>query len=113
MGTTTTIYCKECGEPRVIDVRNKKSVTRCVFHQYQNRLVRNQWRIKENKKARALMGGTTKECAICGQKRKIAIDHVLPLSMGGKTEIKNLRWLCEKHNHEEYWRQKTGKGRRK
>ncbi len=34
----------------------------------------------------------------CSSKARLQIDHVIPLSVGGKTELKNLRHLCPAHN---------------
>ncbi len=34
----------------------------------------------------------------CESRRKVEIDHVIPLSAGGNTEITNLRHLCRNHN---------------
>ncbi len=34
----------------------------------------------------------------CGSTRKIEIDHVVPVALGGKTELGNLRQLCSAHN---------------
>jgi len=34
----------------------------------------------------------------CNSRFQIQIDHVQPLALQGKTEIKNLRLLCAQHN---------------
>ena len=34
----------------------------------------------------------------CDSKENLHIDHILPLSKGGTDEIKNLQFLCGKHN---------------
>ncbi len=36
--------------------------------------------------------------ARCPSKAHLQIDHVIPLAVGGKTELKNLRHLCPAHN---------------
>ena len=33
-------------------------------------------------------------CSLCRSKTNLNIDHVRPLALGGKTELKNLRLLC-------------------
>lgn len=42
-------------------------------------------------------------CAICGRTAedgvKLHVDHIKPIAKGGKTEIKNLRTLCDICNH--------------
>lgn len=105
----TTIFCRECGAPRIIDVRNKSMVTRCIVHQYRKKLLDNARRIEENRKARVLMTTLPSRCALCGKKNGLTIDHALPRSMGGKTEIMNLRWLCKKCNHKAYWQQRLSR----
>ena len=37
-------------------------------------------------------------CRICGSKYMLEVDHVVPYSKGGKTELKNLRILCRAHD---------------
>lgn len=37
-------------------------------------------------------------CALCGSNEKIQLDHILPISKGGKNEIENIRTLCKKCN---------------
>ena len=41
-------------------------------------------------------------CVLCGASQndgvKLHVDHIIPVSKGGKTEIKNLRTLCERCN---------------
>ena len=34
----------------------------------------------------------------CESKTNLQVDHVCPLALGGKTELKNLRMLCPTHN---------------
>lgn len=38
------------------------------------------------------------ECAICGTRDDLTIDHIVPLSKGGGDDLDNLRLLCRKHN---------------
>ena len=38
------------------------------------------------------------KCKNCGATEKLEIDHIFPISKGGKTEILNLQVLCHKCN---------------
>lgn len=37
-------------------------------------------------------------CIKCGSSERLCIDHIFPVSRGGKTEMSNLQVLCEKCN---------------
>jgi len=39
-----------------------------------------------------------KRCAICGDKSKLTIDHIIPLKAGGKHEARNIQFLCQPCN---------------
>ncbi len=41
-------------------------------------------------------------CKICGEEHNLHIDHIIPLSKGGKTELSNLQVLCKKCNLQKY-----------
>jgi len=41
-----------------------------------------------------------RQCAVCGCKYNLTIDHILPISRGGRTTMANLQLLCERHNKE-------------
>ncbi|MCB0349627.1 MAG: HNH endonuclease [Bdellovibrionales bacterium] len=34
----------------------------------------------------------------CGSRYRLEVDHIVPVAKGGKTEIENLRLLCQTHN---------------
>lgn len=42
------------------------------------------------------------KCSICGKGKedgvKLEVDHIIPVSRGGKTEMSNLQTLCETCN---------------
>ena len=38
------------------------------------------------------------KCVSCGSYNNLEIDHIVPFSLGGKTEFKNLQLLCKKCN---------------
>ena len=40
------------------------------------------------------------KCKICGDKDNLVIDHIIPFSKGGKTELNNFQTLCGKCNRE-------------
>jgi 5-methylcytosine-specific restriction endonuclease McrA len=40
------------------------------------------------------------KCVNCGATESLEIDHIFPISKGGKTEIVNLQVLCKKCNSE-------------
>jgi hypothetical protein len=42
------------------------------------------------------------QCAICGSKEKLEIDHIIPVSKGGSSTYRNLQLLCEKHNRSKH-----------
>ena len=37
-------------------------------------------------------------CVICGSKKEIQIDHIIPIARGGRHSIGNLQPLCSYHN---------------
>lgn len=34
----------------------------------------------------------------CGSRYRLEVDHIVPVALGGKTELNNLRLLCQTHN---------------
>lgn len=49
-------------------------------------------------KLRDLVVETYGECAVCGTKDDLSLDHIKPVSDGGTDEWDNLQALCYKHN---------------
>lgn len=47
---------------------------------------------------------------VCGSRRWVQIDHIVPFSQGGKHETSNLRLLCGAHNRFVYRRGAYGEG---
>ena len=41
-------------------------------------------------------------CLACGEKRKLTIDHIIPLSQGGQDSLENLQGLCKSCNSRKY-----------
>ena len=48
---------------------------------------------RRNRRA-ALMRMQNKQCAWCGRKQNLTIDHVIPKSFGGPNSLSNLQLLC-------------------
>lgn len=56
------------------------------------------------------------ECRICGERSvpKLTVDHIIPISLGGSTGVKNLQFLCQLcHVEKDRYVGQTGFGGRK
>ena len=77
---------------------------------YKCSLLNRRYRVKINKQdLKDLFENQKGKCNVCGTKLDYSchIDHIIPLSKKGKTEIKNLQFICEKCNRGKYsWVQK-------
>lgn len=49
-------------------------------------------------KKRKIFKRDGKKCLLCGTKKHLTIDHIIPISKGGGDEEDNLQTLCEYHN---------------
>lgn len=78
-------YCNECIKKR----QYKQSA------QYQRSLMTDKLRYQ-------VLNRDHHKCVICGASAKdgvkLHVDHIIPVSKGGKTELSNLRTLCERCN---------------
>ena len=57
----------------------------------------------------------TSHCIYCGESRTLTRDHILPRSVGGPQDEKNMAWVCSSCNSSkghrglyEYWTQRAG-----
>lgn len=68
----------------------------------QRRFVREQRRLMSDSLRYDVMHRDGFRCQICGATAadglKLHVDHIIPVSKGGKTELSNLRTLCERCN---------------
>jgi 5-methylcytosine-specific restriction endonuclease McrA len=51
---------------------------------------------------RQILAAARASCAVCGSKKDLAVDHIVPLSQGGTNAISNLQVLCEIHHMEKH-----------
>ncbi len=42
-----------------------------------------------------------KSCMICGSNKNLCIDHIIPVRLGGKSTLENMRVLCKSCNTKE------------
>ncbi len=84
---TNFIKCDLCGW---IVEWYKKEIERKERHQKSRyiptHIVGEVWRIFNGK------------CAKCGSENDLHVDHIIPFSLGGSNDIKNLQLLCKKCN---------------
>lgn len=51
-----------------------------------------------NKMRFAVFARDHERCVKCGSRRNLEVDHIYPISKGGKTEMRNLQTLCHRCN---------------
>lgn len=51
-----------------------------------------------NRDCRKILINENSICEFCKSKEKLHMDHILPISKGGKNEISNIQILCQKCN---------------
>ena len=49
-------------------------------------------------------GYKCRECGATKEEIRLEIDHIIPWSKGGKTELENLQTLCRNCNHSKHTR---------
>lgn len=37
----------------------------------------------------------SKKCFFCGSKKRMTRHHIIPISLGGSSSKKNLKWICD------------------
>ena len=63
-----------------------------------NAIVRVERAKVSNKMRFAVFSRDHNRCRRCGSTRNLEVDHIYPISKGGKTEMKNLQTLCHRCN---------------
>ena len=73
---------------------NRREATRIAAQQERLRLSASlRYQVLQKDRFRCQICGATKEDGV-----KLHVDHILPISKGGKTELNNLRTLCDRCN---------------
>ena len=95
--------CLELAKKREVKQRKEDWVG------YKCSLINRRYRVKIDKQdLKDLFENQKGKCNLCGSELDYSchIDHIIPLSKKGKTEIENLQFLCEKCNRGKYsWTQ--------
>ena len=101
-------YCSPQGRKvyRSSRVFNIEEIEKCFFEAKRAQQYRNTSRFERESMSASLRYDVMKRdgfrCVLCGASArdgiKLHVDHILPVSKGGKTELSNLRTLCERCN---------------
>lgn len=114
-----SVYCKECSrsKKRKYNVENKdKRKKYDSLYRLRNPLHASATQAKRRTRITKFGGAHTTDqvtalklyycpngiCIKCGLKKKIVIDHVIPVSRGGTSHIYNLQPLCSACNREKH-----------
>lgn len=62
------------------------------------RLAHGRFRGEHYSRSAALARGRIWRCEICGSREDITVDHIIPISKGGKSTYANTRLLCRPCN---------------
>ena len=81
--------CIACHEARP-DIKLKRHRHRLARRKASLDISINRWN-----KIRKVVIAEEKVCRFCGTDRNLSVDHIIPLSFGGKSDRENLRLLCE------------------
>ncbi len=77
---------------------NQKRGERYIDDDIWNSLVRVERAKVSNKMRFAVFARDHERCVKCGSRRNLEVDHIYPISKGGKTEMRNLQTLCHRCN---------------
>ena len=77
---------------------NQKRGERYINDDIWNSLVRVERAKVSNKMRFAVFARDHERCVKCGSRRNLEVDHIYPISKGGKTEMRNLQTLCHRCN---------------
>lgn len=93
--------------------RQKRQRADPTFHEHLMDLAKRGWH-KRRAKLATTGGSYTRDewrrlctyydhrCVCCGQKRRLTVDHVIPLTKGGTSNINNLQPLCRSCNSKKH-----------
>ena len=82
----------------IITKLNQKRGERYLNDDIWQSLVRVERAKVSNKMRFAVFARDHERCVKCGSRRNLEVDHIYPISKGGKTEMSNLQTLCHRCN---------------
>ena len=65
---------------------------------YEKEPERAEWDQLREQRNKELTKRYKKQCRYCGSRKKLTIDHIKPLALGGSNELSNLQYLCSRCN---------------
>ena len=109
--------CKRCGDSIKWLVDYHQDYHVIEYNKFNKKMYRTS--LKQNKRVRGALGELRhlcyvrdnykcRECGATSEDSKLHIDHILPYSKGGLTELDNLQVLCSDCNHSKYTREWIG-----